>query len=289
MGRPVGARTVAIREKVLDLLERFERMTVRQVFYQIESTGIVEKTDGGYRQVQAQVLKMRRDGTLPWNFITDGTRWQRKPRSYADIGEYIDLVSRSYRRDLWQGHDLRIEVWLEKDALAGLVSDVTVRWDVPLMVSRGQSSTTFLYSAAQDAKEAWEAAGEETYIYALYDFDAGGMRAAHAIEHELPTHAPETPIHFERLAVTEDQIYDWDLPTRPAKRKDPQAAKFAAEYGGEAVELDAIDPDQLKGLVEKAILSHVDQHAYSVEQTVEAEERKGLRALMSRPVGDDSG
>jgi hypothetical protein len=288
MGRPLAARTLAIRAAVLDQVERYERMTVRQVFYQLESSGVVEKTEGGYRQVQAQVLKMRREGLLPWNFITDGTRWMRKPASYADIGEYVDLVSRSYRRDLWGEQGVRIEVWLEKDALADLVSDVTDQWDVALMVSRGQSSATFLHAAAKSAEHAWNVAEVETYIYALYDFDGGGMRAAHTVEHELPTHAPEAPIHFERLAVTEDQIYDWDLPTRPAKKTDPEAAKFAAEYGGEAVELDAIDPTQLKGLVEKAILSHVDQHAWTVEKTVEAEERQGLRALAERWRGEQA-
>ena len=282
MGRPIGARTLAIREAVLDLTQKYERMTIRQVFYQLESSGTVEKTEGGYRQVQAQVLKMRRDEALPWSFITDNTRWQRKPQSYQDIGEYVDRVSRSYRRDLWQGRGVRIEVWLEKDALADLVVDVTARWDVALMVSRGQSSVTFLHTAAKIAEDAWEHDAAETYIYALYDFDAGGMRAANKVEHELPTYAPETPIHFERLAVTEDQIYEWDLPTRPAKRTDPEAAKFAAEYGSEAVELDAIDPDQLKGLVDQAIESHVDPHAYAVEQAVEAEERRGLRALAGR-------
>lgn len=281
-GRPVGARTLAIRAAALDLTDRFERMTVRQVFYQLESLGIVEKTEGGYRQVQTQVLKMRVDDELSWDFITDGTRWQRKPPSYADVGEYVDRVSRSYRRDLWQDKGVRIEVWLEKDALADLVFEITARWDVGLMVSRGQSSTTFLYAAAKNAEEAWEADGAETFVYALYDFDAGGMRAANAVEHELPTYAPDTPIRFERLAVTEDQIYDWDLPTRPAKRSDPEAAKFAAEYGSEAVELDAINPDQLKGLVDEAIQSHVDPHAYRVEKSVEAEERRGLRALADR-------
>ena len=250
-------------------------MTVRQVFYQLEMARIVEKTEAGYRQVQKQVLEMRRDGSLDWSFITDGTRWQRKPDSYGDAGGYVAQVARTYRRDLWQGQDARVEIWLEKDALADVVFDETYRWDVSLMVSRGQSSATFLYNAAKTAEAAWNQACLATYIYAMYDFDAGGMRAARTIERELPAYAPGTPIHFTRLAVTEEQITTWNLPTRPAKKSDPEAAKF----GAEAVELDAIDPDQLKGLVQEAILAHVDPHAWSVEQAVEAEERQGLLAL----------
>ena len=62
-------------------------MTVRQVFYQLEMSGVVKKTEAGYRQVQKQLLVMRREGLLGWKFITDGTRWQRKPRSYDDAGD----------------------------------------------------------------------------------------------------------------------------------------------------------------------------------------------------------
>lgn len=275
-GRPLGHTALAIRDAVCELTESFERMTVRQVFYQVETAGIVAKTEAGYRQVQHQVLRMRRDGLLSWDFITDGTRWKRKPSSYRDASDYIEQVSRSYRRDLWQEQDVRIEVWLEKDALADIVIDVTARWDVSLMVSRGQSSATFLHAAAKAAEEAYDNSRVSTYIYALYDFDAGGERAFRTVERELPQYAPETPIYVERLAVTEQQIFDWNLPTRPAKRSDPEAAKWGDKP---AVELDAIDPVRLTGLVEEAITAHVDENAWEVEQQIEQEEREGLLAL----------
>jgi hypothetical protein len=274
-GRPLGETAKAIRAAVGDLTGSYDRMTVRQVFYALETRGVVEKTEGGYRQVQPQVLRMRREGLLDWDFITDGTRWQRKPETWDGIEDYIGHMVRAYRRDLWQSHDVRVEIWLEKDALADIVVDVTDRWDVPLMVSRGQSSATFLYNAAKAAEEAYHRAGVTTYIYALYDFDAGGQRASRTIARDLPRHAPGVPIVFERLAVTEEQIQDWNLPTRPAKRSDPEAAKF----GSTAVELDAIDPDRLMALVEDAITRHVDDHAWQVERAVEEEERDGLRRL----------
>jgi hypothetical protein len=275
-GRPLSEITLAIRDEIADLTERFRRMTVRQVFYQLEMAGVVDKTENGYRQVQRQALVMRREELLSWDFITDGTRWQRKPDSYEDIGSYVDQMARTYRRDLWQGHDVRLEVWLEKDALADLVVDMTDRWDVPLMVSRGQSSATFLHAAAREAERAFRAADVATYIYALYDYDAGGDRAAAAVERELPAYAPDTPIYFERLAVTAEQIEEWDLPTRPPKAKDPDAKKWGDKP---CVELDAIDPDTLTRLVEEAITHHVDLRAWEVERAVESEEREGLLAM----------
>src|SRR4051794_28375667 len=77
-GRPLGEKAKAIRAAVADLTDDYSRMTVRQVFYALETCGVVEKTEAGYRQVQTQVLRMREDGLLDWEFITDGTRWQRK-------------------------------------------------------------------------------------------------------------------------------------------------------------------------------------------------------------------
>ena len=109
-GRPLGQTALAIRDAVHELTSLYDRMTVRQVFYQLETAGIVEKTEGGYRQVQQQVLRMRRDGLLAWGFITDGTRLQRKPDSHADANGYLDEVVRTYRRDLWQQQDVRIEI-----------------------------------------------------------------------------------------------------------------------------------------------------------------------------------
>ncbi len=280
-GRPkgsLGPTARAIRAAVTGLTDRFDRMTVRQVFYALVSAGVVPKTEnGGYRPVQHEILRMRRDGLLKWSFIADGTRWQRKPNTWGSVGGYIEAVSRSYRRDLWQSQDVRIEVWLEKDALADLIMDVTYKWDVSLMVSRGQSSATFLHSAKMAALNA----EVPTYIYLLYDFDAGGNRAARTIERELstddgdPVTGAEPKVYVERLAVTHDQIVMWGLPTRPAKKTNPEASKNP-DY---AVELDAIDPERLTRLVEDAILRHVDAREWEVEKAIEEEEREGLLAL----------
>jgi hypothetical protein len=275
-GRPLKPATLALREAITELTGRFDRMTVRQCFYQLETAGLVPKSLGGYKRVQRQVLQMRREELLSWDFIADGTRWQRKPATYRDVDSYVELMARSYRRDLWQGQGLRVEVWLEKDALADVITDVTSKWDVPLMVSRGLSSVTFLHSAAMTAHDAYRLAGVSTFVYTLYDHDAGGERASKQIERDLPGHAPDVPIYVERLAVNEEQIEQWNLPTRPPTKEDPQATKWGNRP---AVELDAIDPARLTRLVEEAIERHVDRRAWNVQQAVEREERAGLLAL----------
>ena len=280
LGRPhgkLGEKATTIRQCVLELTTVFTTMTVRQVFYQLVSLGVVPKTEnGGYRPVQEQVLKMRREGVLPWSFIADGTRWMRKPDSYDSVDDAIVSMHRTYRRNLWPDQNVRIEVWLEKDALAGVVAPMTSAWDIPLMVSRGTSSATFLHSAGQAARNAWERDQTETIVYALYDFDAAGARAARTIEAGLREHGGDAPVTFELLALTSDQIEEWELPTRPAKATDPEAHKF----GSEAVELDAIPPDKLTELVDEAVRQHIDADAWNHERLSEESERSFLEGLV---------
>ena len=239
-------------------------MTVRQAFYALTVRGIVEKTEAGYRQVQRQILLMRREAILPWEFIADGTRWVHAPVTWSAAEDAIRETARTYRRNLWRSQRVRLEFWLEKDALASIVSEVTFAWDVRLMVSRGQSSDTYCYSAAQEAQRAWDAANVKTIVYTLYDADKSGRIAAEKVAEKLQAYSHGVPITVVPLAVTAEQIVAWELPTRPAKEKGEP----------DAVELDAIPPDRLRKLVEDAIVSHVNAAAWRMEQAAEASERE---------------
>jgi hypothetical protein len=239
----------------------------------------------GYKPVQKELVRLRREGLLDWSFIADNTRWMRKAMTWRSVEEAIAVWSQSYRRDLWQGQGVRIEVWLEKDALAGVVMEQAEKWGVPLMVTRGTSSITFLYSAAMEARGAWENVGVRTVVLALYDYDMGGVRSSGAVERGLREHAGDAPIEYRQLAVMREQIEEWSLPTRPAKKTDSEYARWVREYGTEAVELDAIPPNRLLGLVEEAVLNYVDKWEWEMEQLVEEEEREGLAKLLRRGGG----
>ena len=267
-GRPLAARTMAIRAEILTLTGRFERMTVRGVFYQLETAGVVPKTIGGYRAVQQQVLRMRRDGLLPWSFIADGTRWMRRPDVYDSAEDALAATVAAYRQNLWCSQNVRIEIWLEKDTLADLIYPTTASWQVPLMVSRGQTSDTYAYSAAMGAKAAHQA-GVQTHIYTLYDSDSYGRNAAAKIEEKITVYSG-VPIVCEMLAVTDHQVAAWELPTRPDKKEDR-----------EVVELDAIPPDKLITLVENAITGLIDADAWLIEKEYEKSERQILERMVA--------
>ena len=244
-------------------------MTVRQMFYQIETRGLVTKTEQGYRQVAYQLLTMRRLGIIPYHFIADNTRWQRKPKTYASLADYLRRMQEDYRRSLWAEQAAYVEIWIEKDALAGVVSEVTRRWDVPLMVTRGFPSDSFVYEAAQNIREM----GKTAYLYYFGDFDPSGVCISNNLQQKLYQWVGGNAI-FERVAVIAEQVKSLRLPTRPTKRTDTRAKTWQ----GESVELDAIPPNKLREMVEDCILQHIDTEAVRKIERIEELEKQTLAA-----------
>jgi hypothetical protein len=254
------------RERLLDIVAAQRPMTVRQVFYQATVEGVVEKTEAGYSKVQIALAKMRRDGVMPFGWIVDNTRMQRRPRTYGSVAEALENTAQLYRKSLWRDAEDYVEVWLEKDALSGVIYPITQLYDVPLMVARGYSSLSFLHSAAEQISYI----DKPTYIYHLGDYDPSGVNAGEKIEQTLRELAPDADIHFERLAVNPIQIKSWSLPSRPTKSSDSRAKNFDSKI---SVELDAIQPDMLRRIVENAINRHLPQDQLEVLKTAEKNER----------------
>jgi hypothetical protein len=266
--RQMQARRIAL----WTLTRHFAPATVRQIFYQATVHGIVPKIEAGYDQVQRCLVELRLDYNLPFDWIVDNTRWMRKPRSHNSLADALRFTAETYRRSLWADADCYIEVWCEKDALAGVLYPVTSEFDIPLMVSRGYSSITFL----KDSAEYIEARGKPAFIYHFGDWDPSGQDAANNIERRLREFALDAEIYFQKIAVTPVQIAEWDLPTRPTNASDSRSFAWA---GGDSVELDAIDPNRLRDLVRACIEHHIDRHKLAILRTAEESERALLRTL----------
>src|SRR5262249_34132114 len=174
----------------------------------------------------------------------------------------------------WDSADAYCEIWLEKDALSGVIYPITSMYDVPLMVARGYASLTFLYSAAEAINEL----DVPAYIYHFGDFDPSGVDAGEKIEETLTELASDAEIIFRRIPVTPKQINDWRLPTRPTKASDPRSRNF----GDLSVELDAIEPNRLRTLVRKTIEKHLPKRQFEILKAAEASERE----IISRLVGN---
>ena len=271
--RRTKADMKALQSSLYGILSDDHPQTVRGVFYQATILGIIDKAENEYKAVQRNLADMRKAGDLPFDWIADSTRWMRKPRTYSGLEAALRSSWKFYRRSIWHDQTDYVEIWMEKDALAGVVYPVTEKWDVPLMVTRGYSSLSFLHESA----EYINLLDKPTYIYCLGDYDPSGVDISRNIEKGLRKFAPDAEIHFRRIAVTPVQIETWDLPTRPTKKTDTRSKNF----NGESVELDAIPARLLRALIKTHIEIHVREETLRKTKMAEDAERKTLENIYS--------
>ena len=247
-------------------------VTVRQMFYQCEVRGAVEKSESGYDKIQSQMVRMRKLGYLPYDWVTDNTRSVRKPETYKSLDSFAKHHAEHYRRDLWRNQPDHVEIWIEKEAIMGIADAVTNDYDVPLYPSKGYASLSLTATAAEQIKYIKENEGKEVYIYYLGDYDPSGEDIPRAIQKHLREMGAD--FHFIHLAVNPEQIEKYNLPTRPTKKSDSRSKKFSG--GNVSVEVDALRPDVLKRLIREAIEKHIDPVQLEWTRRIEEYERETL-------------
>ena len=260
-----------------DVVAEIEPATVRQVFYQAVVLGLVPKDEArGYKLVQRRLVALRERGAIPHGWITDNVRIVRGHDRYGGPEDYARVAAEFYRRDYWAEAPVNVEVWLEKDALAGvLVPTVVEECGLDLYVTRGYASVSYLQSAADSIRRD----GRPTRVYLLTDFDPSGLGIAATVAAELVRRSCPVEVRVERLAVNCEQIDEYQLPTRPTKRTDSRAAAFVREHGTGSVELDALPPAVLRGLVRDSIERHMDPARLRTLKLAEQQERDLLREV----------
>jgi hypothetical protein len=256
--------------------QRHGPVSVRGLYYQAEVAGVpgIDKQETSYRKVQRQVLLLRREGRLAYRHIADATRWMRKPRSYDSVEDALRDLGISYRKNLWRDAEDYVEIWMEKDALAGVVYPVTEEYDVPLMVARGYTSETFAFESVASRDDD----PRDYHVYYFGDFDRSGRDAGRSLQEKLERFSRTLrkcccQIFFHHMAITVEQIRELRLPTRPHKRTTAADRRWPHEF---ACELDAMPPDTLRALVRECIERHLPRHQLEVLKVAEESEREYL-------------
>jgi len=244
------------------------------LFYRLVGLRVIEKTEQAYKGLCSHLSKWRRSEEIPWSAFADNTRWHIRQETFNGIHDALKNTVESYRRNLWSTQTFYLEVWVEKDAIAGIVANTANSFGVPVFVARGFASLSSLYSAANTFREATDA-GKTAVIYQLGDYDPSGVAAADSVLRAFRDDF-KVDLEFIRVAVTEEQIRRLDLPTRPVKTSDSRAATWE---GGECVELDSMPPAEIRQLVESCIVQHIDAHEWKTLQKTEELERETLREI----------
>lgn len=258
---------------ILEVANEYERMSVRQLFYQMVSRGYVEKTEGDYDRVQEASVQMRLAGVLPYRKIVDGNRERRQYPTYDGMEEALANTATAYRRNHWISQEYHVEVWCEKDALSGIIAPVCNFYGVTYVACRGFPSLTIRYESAQE----FIRQGKPAMVFYFGDHDPSGRSISGNLEEELRQHGAE--VRVIRMALEPDQIAAYNLPTRPNKKTDGRRHKFAEEFGDASVELDALPPDILSDMVRESIESTIDVQEWTRISEIEALERVTMESL----------
>ena len=257
-------------------------MTLRQIFYRMVVPHYIPNNDKAYNSLSRLCVIARDEGSLDEQSFADRLREIDKPSSWIDLPSFLETAKHSYRKSMWENQENYIEIWSEKDALRGVIAPITHRYDVPLLIVRGQLSRTAVWEAYSRFLDASEQ-GKRCNLFYFGDFDPSGIGIYNSLKKRMLKFEGgllAQDIKFERVALSEKQIKKYDLPKIKAKRDDPNYKKFVSEYSDMAVELDALPPTFLMELVENTIHKCIDPKKWEDARMLEKQEQNELGNLI---------
>jgi hypothetical protein len=260
-------------------------LTLRQLYYQMVARDIIENKTQSYKRLGAILNDARYAGLVDWSALEDRTRNLKSQGHWTDPADIIYSAARSFALDKWSTQKQRPEIWVEKEALAGIVERAGQTNDVSYLSCRGYMSASEMYEAAQRIRVR-RRAGQETLIIYLGDHDPSGLDMSDGdIPKRFETFLSkygQSPVEVNRVALNWDQIEQYQPPPNPAKETDSRFAAYQEQFGDESWELDALDPNTLLALIQDAIDAIKDQDAFEERAALEASQRRILTAASER-------
>ncbi len=236
-------------------------LTLRQVYYQLVARAIIENNERSYKNIGNLISDARLAGLIDWNAIEDRTRNMRGNSHWVTPGQIIDSAAYSYHLDHWKGQENCVEVWVEKDALIGIVGQICGQLDVNFFSCRGYVSQSEMWGAAQRLKRMQEQ-GQNVVLLHLGDHDPSGKDMSRDIQDRLRTF-DAYDVEFRRLALNMNQIEKYNPPPNPAKLTDSRAEQYVNEFGYDSWELDALEPQVISELIERNVKSYRNEKLYN--------------------------
>lgn len=252
-------------------------LTLRQLYYQFISRDFFPNTERSYNKLGRTINDARMAGLFDWNFIQDrgreayGVGWpEHETPETADV---IRNAQYGMSVDLWQDQDYRVEVWVEKQALEEVVQRAASRFRVGYFACKGYVSQSEMWAAGRRLGNVVLENNQRPLVIHLGDHDPSGIDMTRDIGERLSLFA-ETEVEIRRIALNMEQIDEFNPPPNPAKMTDSRFSSYAAEYGNESWELDALRPEQLVDLISREIDSVLDRETYNQRREEERELRE---------------
>jgi len=256
-------------------------LTLRQVYYQFVARGYIPNSDREYNRLGSVINDARLAGLIDWEAIVDRTRYLESISHYGHPKDMIDVGAKAYHNDLWETQPNYVEVWIEKDALKGVIAGICDSMDTPYFSCRGYTSQSEMWGTGQRLlKKGSE--GKGLYILHLGDHDPSGIDMSRDIKERLTLFINPHKVTLRRIALNYGQVQQYRPPPNPAKVTDSRAKEYIAKYGNQSWELDALNPTVLITLIRHHILELRDERLWQAAVESQEKGRKVLKIIHKR-------
>ncbi len=268
------------------------RLTLRQIYYRLVARAFFPNTLSSYKWLSTVLVDARKNGAIAYTSIEDRTRAMHDGRGpdrgaaehFRLFWDYVENMDARYTMPKWWGQPAFVQVWLEKQALSALFEQITDAEGVDLAVCRGYPSLTYLWEASEllNALD-----GKRIEILYFGDFDPSGADIERYVTETLRSEFG-IDANVRRIAITREQIDEYEIPPAPAKTTDARYDSFVAEHGvAWQVELDAIEPRTLQGLILAAIRGEWDEEAGRTRDAELGVRRDRIRGWLDQAVNPE--
>ncbi len=258
------------------------RLTLRQLYYQFVSRACIVNSQSSYKRLGGIINDARLAGLLDWQAIEDRTRNLRCNSHWDSPADIIKSAAHGYALDKWADQTTRVECWIEKDALIGVISDVCSDLDVSFFSCRGYVSQSEMWEAAQRLIR-YARLGQSSVILHMGDHDPSGVDMTRDISERLGlfmSFEGVAPVLVQRIALNIDQIARYRPPSNPAKITDTRAKNYIKQWGNESWELDALEPVVLVNLVRDHVGAHMEKAKWEGIMAEENNDKKQLNQVV---------
>jgi hypothetical protein len=278
------AKIMQMRTIVDEYMAQGLRLTARQLYYQFVARGYIENRVQNYKNLTNLLTDARYAGLIDWDAIEDRGREAAIPSQWNSLQDLVDSAVSAYRLPRWETQPKYCELWVEKQALAGVLEPMADEFHVVLSVNKGYSSASAMFVAAQRFKRRGH--GKPKILFYLGDHDPSGEDMVRDIEDRLVEFGVKD-LTVIKLALTMPQIEEFDPPPNPAKTTDSRYAKYADEHGDQSWEVDALPPDELQRIIREAFEAEIDEEAMDEIKEKEEKGKEVLRAAAEQMESDE--
>ena len=277
---PALARIDQVNEIIAEYEAEDMRLTLRQLYYQLVARGLIPNTQAEYDKLGNLLGNARLAGLVDWDAIEDRGRTVARSSAWESPAGIIEMCSEQYKRDLWYGQTTHVEVWIEKEALFGVIAPICRALRVNHFACKGHTSLSALWEAGQRLLEHAGALQKPVVIH-LGDYDPSGIDMTRDIQERL-TRFVGLYVEVKRIALNSDQVKKYNPPPNPAKATDSRFAEYAEKHGTSCWELDALEPKLMARLIKAAVMKYVNKGRRRSEEKREKIERAQLASVAKR-------